>query len=55
MASDTDKFTILKADANRGEVLYSGSLNNKDIKEEIINYLEGGRETYQQKRQKYDM
>lgn len=55
VASDTDKFTILKAGASSGEVLFSGSLNRKDIKKEVIDYLEGGNETYQRKRHKYNI
>lgn len=53
VASDSDKFTIMQADANHGQILYSGSLNRKDIKKEVIDYLEGGPDTYSRKRQKY--
>ena len=55
VASDSDKFTILQADANHGSVLYSGSINRKEIKKEVIDYLEGGPDTYNQKRQKYNI
>jgi len=55
VASDSDKFTILQADANHGSVLYSGSINRKEIKKEVIDYLEGGPDTYKQKRQKYNI
>ncbi len=53
VASDSDKFTIMQADANHGQILYFGSLNRKDIKKEVIDYLEGGPDTYSRKRQKY--
>lgn len=53
VASDTDKFVILQADALRGRVLFSGSMNRPDIREEVITYLEGGKPTYDKKRQKY--
>ena len=49
VASDTDKFTVLQATAKQGQVLYSGSINRPDIKKEVIDYLEGGRDTYLQK------
>jgi len=55
VASDSDKFTILQADANHGSVLYSGSINRKEIKKEVIDYLEGGPDTYKQKKQKYNI
>lgn len=55
VASDTDKFTILQAEANRGRVVYSGSLNSQKIKQEVIDYLEGGIDTYGKKREKYNL
>lgn len=55
VASDTDKFTILQAEANRGRVVYSGSLNSPKIKQEVIDYLEGGVDTYGKKREKYNL
>lgn len=55
VASDTDKFTILEATADRGKVMYSGSMNRRKMKDEVINYLEGGRKTYDHKRQKYNL
>lgn len=55
VASDSDKFTIIQADANHGRIFYSGSLNRKEIKKEVIDYLEGGPDTYTKKRQKYNL
>ena len=55
VASDTDKFTIMQAEANRGRVVFSGSLNSPQIKQEVIDYLEGGAETYGRKREKYNL
>ncbi|MEJ7623768.1 MAG: TrlF family AAA-like ATPase [Pyrinomonadaceae bacterium] len=55
VASDTDKFTILKATANQGKVLFSGSMNRQMVRDEVINYLEGGKDTYNQKKGKYNM
>lgn len=53
VASDSDKFTILQSNSTKGEVLFSGSINQPEIKKEVINYLEGGNGTYEKKRQKY--
>ena len=55
VASDSDKFTILVATADRGEVLHSGSMNRKQVRDEVISYLEGGRKTYDHKRRKYNL
>lgn len=55
VASDTDKFTILEADASQGKVIHSGSLNKPKMKKEVINYLEGGHDTYKFKKQKYNL
>lgn len=55
VASDSDKFVILQAGAKAGKVLHSGSINKPNIKKEVIDYLEGGKETYSQKRKKYHL
>jgi len=55
VASDTDRFTILQSDATQGKIMFSGSMNRGDIRKEVIDYLEGGEGTYNQKRQKYDL
>jgi len=54
IASDTDKFTILESDARKGHIVYSGALENPDIHDEVINYLEGGKKTYFAKYRKYN-
>lgn len=54
VASDSDKFTILTADANQGRIIHSGSINRAEIKDEVIRYLEGGEDTYDKKRGKYN-
>jgi len=53
VASDTDKFTIMDADANKGSIVFQGSLDHEPIKKEVIKYLEGGHETYFRKFKKY--
>jgi hypothetical protein len=55
VASDTDKFTIVVADATKGEILFSGSMNSPDIKKEVIDYVEGGMNTYQLKKSNYNI
>ena len=53
VASDSDKFTILESGATQAKVVLSGSMNRKDVREQVIAYLEGGSDTYDMKRQKY--
>ena len=55
VASDTDKFTVLTADANSATIVYSGSLNNKEIRDGVVEYLEGGDKPYELKRAKYNL
>lgn len=55
VASDSDKFTILESEANFGKALYSGTLSQKNIKKEVIDYLEGGKSTYYKKKEKYNL
>lgn len=55
VASDTDKFTIVVADATKGEILFSGSMNSPHIKKEVIDYVEGGLNTYQLKKSNYNI
>jgi len=35
--------------------MFSGALDTAIIKEEVIRYLEGGKQTYQKKANKYDI
>ncbi len=53
VASDTDMFTILQASDTNGKVLYTGTLNRQEMRKEVIDYLEGGSDTYYLKRSKY--
>jgi hypothetical protein len=55
VASDTDKFTIMTANATKGEIVFSGAIDNEKVKQEVINYLEGGTPTYKLKYAKYDI
>ena len=53
VAADTDKFTIVESDAQKGNIVISGALETKEVKEEVIRYLEGGEDTYLKKASKY--
>lgn len=55
VASDTDKFIIMTSTAERGEVAFSGAIDNDIVREEIIKYLEGGLDTYRLKYLKYNI
>lgn len=46
---------IIQSDSNTGNIVFSGALEGSQIKEEVIKYLEGGRSTYNQKANKYDI
>jgi ABC-type multidrug transport system ATPase subunit len=54
VASDTDKFTIITADDTKGEVLFSGSMDKKSVRHEVVEYLEGGLKPYILKMLKYN-
>ena len=55
VASDTDKYIIVDSDARKGSIVMCGALDNPDIKEEVLKYLEGGRSTYATKAEKYGL
>ncbi len=55
VASDTDKFMIMTGTASSGEIVLSGTVDNENIRKEIIDYLEGGLTTYRLKYLKYNM
>ncbi|MEW6412788.1 MAG: TrlF family AAA-like ATPase [Candidatus Zixiibacteriota bacterium] len=55
VASDSDSFCIMEADASSGRVLLTGSMNQPDIRDQVIKYLEGGPSTYDHKRKKYNL
>lgn len=53
VASDTDKFIVLEGDATSGKVVFSGSMDHAPLSDQVIQYLEGGRQTYRAKYGKY--
>jgi len=55
VASDTDKFIIMISSATKGEIIFSGAIDNEDVRKEVIRYLEGGEPTYRLKYLKYNI
>ncbi len=53
VATDSDKFIIMEADATRGRVVFSGSMDHEPVGREALKYLEGGAPTYRLKFRKY--
>jgi ABC-type Na+ transport system ATPase subunit NatA len=55
VASDTDKFVVLTADAHRGKVALSGAIDSADVRRDVLTLLEGGEKTYFLKQRKYNV
>lgn len=55
VASDSDKFVVLAADAHHGEAVLSGAIDSDDVRREVIKLLEGGEPTYFLKQRKYNI
>jgi hypothetical protein len=55
VASDSDKFVVLTADAHHGEVVRSGAIDSEEVRREVIELLEGGQSTYFLKQRKYNV
>jgi ABC-type lipoprotein export system ATPase subunit len=55
VASDTDSFIVMEADANKGKVSLTGSMDHDPLGNEVMGYLEGGLVTYKRKYAKYDV
>ena len=53
VASDTDKYTIIESINGVGKITNTGAIDSSKIKEEVVNYLEGGEKTYSNKYRKY--
>lgn len=53
VASDSDKFLIVEGGANKGRVVFSGSMDHHPMSDEVLKYLEGGIPTYRRKYDKY--
>jgi ABC-type lipoprotein export system ATPase subunit len=55
VASDSDKFVVLAADAQHAEVVLDGAIDGEDVRQEVIKLLEGGEPTYFLKQRKYNI
>ena len=55
VASDSDQFIVMDADATTGWVAQSGSIDQGEIKNQVVEHLEGGPESYDLKRRKYNL
>lgn len=55
VSSDTDKYTVLVADATRATVSESGAIEGPRVKDEVILHLEGGAHAYKVKYEKYNI
>lgn len=53
VASDTDCYLILEGDSISGKIVHVGSMDHDPVNNEVLLYLEGGRETYDLKYRKY--
>ncbi len=53
VASDTDNYIILEADADNGRVVHSGSMDHSPVADEVLTYMEGGNDSYHRKSTKY--
>lgn len=55
VASDSDKFVIIKGGAERGQVICSGAIDREEVKREVIKHLEGGPDPYLLRQRKYNI
>jgi ABC-type lipoprotein export system ATPase subunit len=55
VASDSDKFVVLIADAHHAEVAMSGAIDSQAVREHVLQLLEGGEDTYFLKQRKYNV
>lgn len=55
VSSDSDQYIVLEADGGNGWCSCSGSIDQKQIREDVIGHLEGGYKSYDLKRKKYGL
>jgi len=55
VASDSDQYVIMDANATSGWMSKSGSIDQLEVKDRIIEHLEGGTRSYNLKRKKYNV
>jgi hypothetical protein len=55
VGSDSDQFIVLKAGASSGKVIYTGAIDGSQVRQSVIDHLEGGDEPYKLRAQKYNI
>jgi len=55
VASDSDQFIVLKAEATFGQIIASGAIDRLDVRQAVIDHLEGGNEPYKLRARKYNI
>jgi len=55
VASDSDKFIVLAADAKHAQVVLDGAIDSDEVRQEVVKLLEGGEPTYFLKQRKYNI
>lgn len=53
VAGDSDRFHVLRGSADAGELVPGGAIDRREVREEVIRHLEGGRSSFDLKRRKY--
>jgi hypothetical protein len=55
VGGDSDQFIVLQAGATSGKVVYTGAIDRRDVRQSVIDHLEGGNEPYQLRARKYNI
>jgi hypothetical protein len=55
VGADSDQFIVLKAGANEGRVAAAGAIDRPEVREAVIQHLEGGPEPYELRQRKYNI
>jgi hypothetical protein len=55
VGADSDQFIVLKAGANEGRVAAAGAIDRPEVREAVIQHLEGGTEPYELRQRKYNI
>ena len=55
VGSDSDQFIVLKAGATAGKVVHVGAIDRQDVRQSVIDHLEGGDEPYRIRADKYNL
>lgn len=55
VAADSDQFIVFKAGATSGKVIASGAIDREDVRQAVIEHLEGGEIPYRLRARKYNI